>query len=131
MSQTPKIPLDYCEPDQPWVWRARVANENDTDITQASVSSIAYTVTDMADASVVDSGSFVVSTSIFDTLQTGQGWNTAKYPDGWNARFHWTVAQSPGDGETYKYQVTITPSSGEVIPFVRFRRASDSTEAPE
>ncbi len=66
---------------------SRLVGQNGRSVTQASLSTIAWTATDLTAGAVVSTGSFVVATSIFDSLQQNDPrWvkdsKTAPGPDG-------------------------------------------------
>lgn len=91
----------------------RVTGNAGANIVQADISSIAYRVTDLEDASEVDSGSLTVSAVIFDTLQTDSRWtkDTTGYNFGWQT----LATQRPTGGKVNQIEVTLNPVSGEPI----------------
>jgi hypothetical protein len=106
----------------------RITDDSGTDLEQADVSSIAYTVYDAADlSSSTASGSLTVSTVIYDTLQTDSAWDT----DSTGYNFGWSAPSSifSKGGILNKVEIAFTPASGEafkLIWFVRVRSISAS-----
>ena len=99
---------------------ARVRKGDGTLVVQADVTSIAYEVYDVTDkTTATSSGSVVVATGIFDTLQTSADW---KIDDtGYNFRHALPGSDIPDGDVTYRIQHTLTMSAGgtiELEPFV-------------
>lgn len=110
----------------------RVQGNGGTNITQAAVSSIAYTVTrygslddaiDCVDGTaVVTSTALTVSAVVFDTLQTAAPWDSAADSTGYNFRYNSVATDRPAvsGGGTYwhRYDIVFTPASGAVFAVV-------------
>ena len=94
---------------------ARVVNYDDTDIVQADLSSIAYSVfntsLDPTDAgyTVVDGQSMTISSVIFDTLQTDNGWSVDT--TGYNFKFTFDDDVFTNGNTTYRVEVTMSQAS--------------------
>ena len=90
---------------------ARLLGNGGTPVTQASLASIAYTVTDLNQGTVIVTGSaLTISQVIFDTLQLAPVWT--KDAVGYNF-----LAALPGSlftngGDTYQVDVVFTPVTG-------------------
>lgn len=105
----------------------RVQNVAAVDVTQASLTSITYTVKKYASqidaegddnaTSVITSTSVTISTSIFDTLQTAAPWDSDVSPNGYNFKFTLPAASRPTEG-WHRVQFTFTPATGEAYPVV-------------
>ena len=97
---------------------ARVDGGN-TPVTQATVSSISYTVTDRATGQVLDSGTLTVVATIWNQLQQGSGWiETTPGVDGligWN--FLWTVpgADLPLPGMVIDCRASVVMTNGAIV----------------
>lgn len=101
--------------DQGVTLMARIVGNAATNITQATLTSITYTVVDKADpTTLIVSGSAVtISSSVFDTLQTDARWTADS--TGYNFR-HTVAASVISTGErTYRIEYKFTPTSGEVF----------------
>lgn len=102
---------------------ARVYGHAATAITQATISTITYTVTEHAtqeDAengangtAIIASTSLTVSSVVFDTLQTDARWT--KDSTGYNFRYDSAAADRTDGGVWHRYEVKFTPSSGAVF----------------
>lgn len=107
--------------DSPITLRAHIKGLNGADITQASLSSIAYQVFEYASESecvddsdgteVGTSASLTVSAVVTDTLQTGNGWTADS--EGYNFAFTLPKARLENGGKWYRVEVWMTPASGE------------------
>ncbi len=106
----------------------RVQGNAGTNITQASITGVAYTVKrydslDDAEAgvhgtSVVASTSLTVSTVVYDTLQTAAPWDSSADSTGYNVRYNSLAADRPNtasDTVWDRYQFTWTPVSGAMF----------------
>lgn len=99
---------------------ARVANVSAALITQASITSIAFTIsaiTTVNGAEVVteiETGTLAKTDVVFDALQTGGGWDVDA--TGFNLAWIPTSGQLATAGQRRRYSVVITPSSGPTIP---------------
>ncbi len=90
---------------------ARIVDINGAHITQAQVSSITYTVHEAeGDEALVTSGSLIVASVVYDTLQTGGMW-TADL-DGYNFFAALPAACFPVAGTRYRVKIVLTPTSG-------------------
>jgi hypothetical protein len=108
----------------------RVQGNAGTNITQASISTISYSVyryatRDDAEAAqdgteVVAATSLTVSAVVYDTLQTSSPWSSTQDSTGYNFRYNSVAADRPAvdGGGTYwhRFDVLFTPPSG--APFV-------------
>lgn len=102
---------------------ARVLGNAGAPITQASLASIAWTLTDLTAGAAVAAGTFVVATSVFDSLQIDPRWTV----DALGYNFLGTLAASnfpaalpaagaPGQAappRRYQADVAFTPAAGE------------------
>lgn len=103
---------------------ARIVGNDGELVTQASITSIAYTVWDLTtDESVATSTSLTVATVVFDSLQTDAVWtkDTADEPGpddraGYNFKATIPAATITPDGDRFQIDVKFTPASGQ--PFV-------------
>lgn len=108
----------------------RVQGNGGTNITQASISTITYTVTrygSLDDAENCQNGTAVIAatalnkaTVVFDTLQTAVPWDTDT--TGYNFRYDSPAADRPAvaGGGTYwhRYDIVFTPASGAAFAVV-------------
>ncbi len=100
---------------------ARLRGQDFTLITQASLTSIAWTLTDRTTGLAVANAPFTVATVIFDTLQQGDGsWSkdskSATGPDGtwgYNFRAILPAANIVPAGDRFQCDVVFTPVTGE------------------
>lgn len=101
---------------------ARIKGGDGANITQASISSIAYSVFSLSTTNGVTTGTetttgtLTVSDVVFDTLQTDARWG--KDSTGYN--FRWDVPASVlANGDTtYRIEIKFTPTSGEAFHVV-------------
>jgi hypothetical protein len=108
------------------VLMGRILGADGSAVTQASLIAVSYKVTDLTTGDEGETQSLTVSAVIFDTLQTGSGWNEDS--TGFSFRAVIPASQfvfTPNDSPTivpHKYQVDVrfTPTSGEqfVVPWV-------------
>lgn len=124
-SQVPVIPVEYVLPANSGCMAARVVNNRGTLITQASLTSIITTIKDVATGATVATVTHAKTDVVFDTLQTGDPWNTAKDALGFNLLLDWNEEQSPSDGATYEYDTEFTPAAGKRFRIVYRRTASE------
>lgn len=101
--------------DQGATLMARVVGNDAAAITQATISTITYTVIDRRDPStkIVDASSLTVSAVVFDTLQTDDRWSTDE--TGYNFRHTVPASVLSGGEKRYRIEYKFTPSSGEVF----------------
>ena len=100
---------------------ARIRGNNGTLLTQASVSSIVWTCTNLATAIVSASGTLVVSQSVYNDLQQADPrWTRdsadAPGPDGYfgyNFAFGLPAAALPQGGVRFQVDTVFTPTVGE------------------
>ena len=102
---------------------ARVTGMNNQPITQASVASIAYKVTDSQSGQVLSTGSLSVASTVYNQLQQGNGWSESAAVDvsindgltGWN--FLWVVPGSltSPPGSLLTAQATLTMVDGSLV----------------
>ena len=97
------------------VLMARVTNTSATNITQATISSGVVKVYDKTGAQVGSDITLVVANTIFDSLQTDNGW---PFSTGYNFRTTITGATYFGSVGTHCVEVLLTPSSGSDIAIV-------------
>lgn len=99
---------------------ARVKNVEAELLTQASVTSIAFTISEVQVASGVETVTEVEADTlnktdvIFDTLQTDDSWHADE--EGYNLAWVPTTGQLPPGGSRYRYSLLITPTSGPTVP---------------
>lgn len=105
---------------------ARVTNSAGTNITQASLTSVAYQVRNLTRQTSGAKTALVIASVIFDSLQTGEGWSEV---DGTGYNFATVIpasefAQDPNADPSvidHRFQVDVlfTPASGQpfVVPF--------------
>lgn len=96
---------------------ARVTGNAATDIVQADITSIAYTVHDLKTGEKTVTGTLTVSTVIFDTLQTDARWT--EDITGYNFRYDIPASELPNGGREYKFEIVFNPASGENFTIVR------------
>lgn len=107
----------------------RVKNLEGALITQASVSSLSYRVdrySSLQDAEECENGTETAddtaltpkSSYIFDTLQTAAPWDSTKDASGYNVRVDLPGASRPTGNCWHRYELTITPSTGEAFKIV-------------
>ncbi len=115
----PLNPTYRVNPGSVFPFKAQVKNHNADAITQASLTSIAYAVVDTSDGSSVGTGTLAISTAVFDTLQTGEGW---PHSTGYN--FEWDVAPTltpAAAGDEYQVTITFTPTDATKAFTDRFK----------
>ena len=93
---------------------ARIVGNDGSNITQASITSIAYLVYDTTSSAQVITGSVTVATSVFDTLQDDDRWPDSE-ATGYNFRHALPATAFPTGGHEYQVEYKFTPSSGEVF----------------
>jgi len=94
------------------VLMARVQNSSGTNIAQAGVTGITYSVFDKSTgATVLASTSLTVSSVIFDALQTPSIWTADS--TGYNFRHDPAKTTLPNGGRVYRFEYLIDPTSGE------------------
>ncbi len=100
---------------------ARIRGQDHTLLTQASLSAIAWTLTDLTTGLAVTTGTFTIASVVFDSLQQGDGsWTkdkrTAPGPDGawgYNFRAILPAASIAPSGNRFQGDVHFTPATGE------------------
>jgi hypothetical protein len=96
---------------------ARLVNVAQTAVTQATIASAYLKVYDADGTQVSTTVTLTVSSVIFDTLQTGNGWTVDS--TGYNFRYVITGATYfPDGGVRYTGEFVFTPSSGSPFAFV-------------
>jgi hypothetical protein len=93
---------------------ARVIGNDAANVTQASMTSIAYSVFDLSQVGTASSsGTLAVATVIFDTLQTDARWT----PDATGYNFRWDVPANicPTGNKDYRIEILFTPVTGAVF----------------
>jgi len=97
---------------------ARIRNRAGSLLTQATVASIAWTLSDVSDGAnqgVLATGTFVVADTIFDALQVDELW--VKDTEGYLFRGVIAAASIPtaNSGHRMQADVKITMASGEIL----------------
>lgn len=92
---------------------ARIRNADSSLMTQASITGITLKVFEMLDGSQVASPSIVVSSVVFDALQTPTLWTNYADSTGYNFRYDPAVACIPNGGRKYRFEFKFDPASGE------------------
>lgn len=98
---------------------ARVVGMAAANITVASISSIQLKVYDVEDVAgtpteVASRSITVDSTVIFDTLQTGSGWDLTEDADGFNFKVEVLPADIPAGGKTYRFEFKFTDTNSKI-----------------
>lgn len=109
----------------------RVQGNGGANITQAAITSIAYTVKrypsendaeNCTNATDVVTGTLNKTSVVFDTLQTAAPWDSTADPTGYNFRYDSPVTDRPAvsGGGTYwhRYDIVFTPASGAAFAVV-------------
>lgn len=90
----------------------RLIGNDATDLTQAAVTSIAWSIYDLADATVAfATGTLTVATVVFNSLQTDARWTTDS--TGYNFRWDVPATTLTGGDRVYKFEIKFTMTSGE------------------
>ena len=122
-----QIPRDGdVAPGSAWSQMERILGFGNINITQSAVSTIAYKIFMPGASSVIQSGTLLKTSVIFDTLQTTS--LDAEWTEdaiGYNFKNTWTGVQTPPEGKCYRYVVTITDTSSRAYSFARDRCASN------
>jgi hypothetical protein len=124
MSQA-KIFRGTCFEGAPKVLMARVQGAAATNITQATVTALSYTVDqyDSEDDALADENATSVATStaltpvssyVYDTLQTDNDWQADS--SGYNFKFTAPAASFPAGSKWVRVEVWVDPTSGEDFP---------------
>lgn len=95
---------------------ARVLGNAGTAITQATITSITYAVYDLSTTTpttAVISGTLVVASTVFDTLQTDARWTADS--TGYNFLHAMPATAFPTGKHQYKVEYKVTPTSGAVF----------------
>lgn len=93
---------------------ARVTNYTGSNVTQASLTSIHYSVYDLTSSTLtVSSTSLTVSGVVYDTLQTSAIWTLDS--TGYNFLHVLPASALPDGDHVYRVDYKFTPSSGEVF----------------
>lgn len=100
----------------------RVQGNGGTNITQAAITSISYSVYEYTskDAATQGSGgtlivgpsSLTVSAVVFDTLQTAAPWDSTADSTGYNFRYNSVAADRPTGDRWHRYEIAFVPASG-------------------
>ena len=91
---------------------ARITGEDATNVTQAAVSSIALNVYADESTTAESTTALVVSSTIFDALQTDARWTVDA--TGYNFKYEIASAEFPDGDVTYRCEFKFTPASGNV-----------------
>ena len=111
---------------------ARLVDDDDANVQQAGVASIAYTIYDLEDDSQESASTLTVASVIYDTPQTGKGWSADT--EGYN--FRWKIAASllPVGTVSKKYLVeiifTAAGDGDKTIFSVEIERRNTRSQAP-
>jgi hypothetical protein len=97
------------------VMLARLLGADGDEVVQADISSIACKVFDSSGVQIV-APSIVVSSVIYETLQTGSEWTVDSL--GYNFRHALPTTAFPTGGETYIVEYVFTAADGSVFPVV-------------
>jgi hypothetical protein len=101
---------------------ARIRGTTGSLITIASISTIQLKVYDAEDAEAtpveIASRDITVASTVFDTLQTDSGWDTAKDATGFNFKVEVLVADIPRGGKKYRFEFKFTNTSSKIWHFV-------------
>lgn len=104
----------------------RVETRAGVNFTQAAVSSIAYTVREAeGDETQITTGTLVVATTIYDTLQTGGLWDADL--TGYNFYGILPPTCFPTAGKRYRVKIEITPTVGNPVVIVHEATAVRAT----
>lgn len=110
----PELTKSTIYEDQSAVLLARLVNADGDYITQSTISSIAYQVFDLGAAGAQSStGTFVVASTVFNSLQTGMEWS--RDDTGYNFKATVPASAFPTARRQYRVEVAFTPSSGDVF----------------
>jgi hypothetical protein len=107
----------------------RVQGNGGANITQASITSIAYTVSRYASqddaqkclngTEVITGGTLSKTSVVFDTLQTAAPWDTTSDASGYNFRYDTPATDRPavagGGSYWHRWDIVFTPASGAVF----------------
>ena len=117
MSASAQIEVFWVYEGAPGTVLCYVTGHDGAVITQASTSSIAYSVVDVRRPNtVVASGTIVVADTVFDSLQTSDARWTVD-DTGFNFAWAQPAAIVPDGGKTYQVEITFTPATGSAIPY--------------
>ena len=114
MAQPRIEPATFIE-DSGWTALARIELPSGAIATQATITSIAYTVHNGTTQTA--SGAIVVATSVFDAIQ-GAAYADARWDKdatGYNFRFEIPASAFPSPGKDYRVEIKFTPVTGEVF----------------
>ena len=96
---------------------ARILGHDGSEVQQADVSTIAWTISESTDpATVVASGTLSVAAVIYDTLQTSDD-RWSRDTTGFNFAAPMAATSVPSGNKTYQLLYTFTPASGEAYKF--------------
>ena len=90
---------------------ARVVGNDGTPITQASLTAITYSVYDITNSVSLGTGTFTISSVVYDTLQTGELWDVDSTGYNFKAAIPASV-MTPG-GSRCQIDVKFDPVTGE------------------
>ena len=92
---------------------ARIVGEDAALVTQATFTTIAYSVVDVdRNKESQGSGAVTIADAVYDTAQTGNAW---PFSDGFNFRFVLPASCFPRGGHFYRGEFTFTPAAGQVF----------------
>ena len=95
---------------------ARVTGNAATNIVQADITSISYTVHDTKTGEETVSSTLSKTTVVFDTLQTDARWTEDS--KGYNFRYDIPGSELPNGDRTYDFEIVFNPGSGEDFAIV-------------
>lgn len=116
---------DITDPSKPWALMDRIMSINNVPLVQSNVTTVGYTVQDITDPTnitTVGSGTFSVSSVVFNSLQT-TGWDTDQDALGYNFRIDWALALVPQTYSLiYQYEIVLTLVDSSIVTFGRCRQ---------
>ncbi len=95
----------------------RVVGQDAAAVTQASLTSIIYEVTDLSDSSQIATGTLTIANVINDTLQTptlDPRWTIDSI--GFNFEYNNPRTELPNPDRSYLFEFLFTPTSGQAWP---------------
>ncbi len=116
---SPKIEVDQVFEGQSVTHMARITGNDAANITQASLAGIQLRITD-DDDNVIATRALIISTVVFDTLQTtalDARWT--KDSIGYNFKYSTLMADLPKGDTLYRFEYRFSPGSSPQFFFVR------------
>jgi hypothetical protein len=95
---------------------ARIRGTTGALITKASLSAIQLKVYDPEDSenTEIASRDIVINDTVFDTLQTDSGWDTAEDADGFNFKVEVLPTDLPSGSKKYRFEFKFTNTSNKI-----------------